>query len=187
MPVKTNLDDFDAPEAAEKHEARRVRRAKVHLAAWGAGTLVIAALWVGHEWQTNGWFERFAHESNTGDWNPTLPVVAIGLWGLVAGIVALRVHFERPVASERLARIGRLRFHAAAWALGLIVLTPINALIEWQDNGGFERISGNSQPGSWEPWVAVVLGVWAVVILVFHAVPVYLDHRNSHGAKAAQG
>jgi hypothetical protein len=31
--------------------------------------------------------------------------------------------------------------------LGMAVLTPINLLIEWQDNGGLERWSTNSQPG----------------------------------------
>jgi hypothetical protein len=28
----------------------------------------------------------------------------------------------------------RLRFHSAAWALGMLVLTPLDLLIEWQDN-----------------------------------------------------
>jgi hypothetical protein len=56
----------------------------------------------------------------------------------------------------------------------MIVLTPIWALIEWQDNGGFERWSDNSQPGSWEPWILYVGGIWALVIAVF-AMHVYLD------------
>ena len=178
MPVDKETSNSNALDAAEKHRAGRVRRANLGLAAWGIGTVLIGALWIFYEWQVNGWFQRFAHEGNTGDWNPTLPVVVIGVWALVAGIIALRVHFEPPVVSERLARIGRLRFHAAAWVLGLIVLTPINALIEWQDNGGFERISRNSHPGSWDPWVAIVLGIWAVVIVVRHALPVYVDHRR---------
>jgi hypothetical protein len=46
----------------------------------------------------------------------------------------------------------------------MIVLTPLWALIEWQDNGGFERWSDNSQPGSWDPWILVVGGVWALAI-----------------------
>jgi len=178
MPVDTEMSDSQALDAAEKRQARRLRRAQLSLAAWGIGTVVIGVLWVFYEWQVNGWFQRFAHEGNTGDWNPTLPVVVVGVWALVAGIIALRAHFEPPVVSERVARIGRLRFHAAAWALGLIVLTPINALIEWQDNGGFERISRNSHPGSWDPWVAIVLGIWAVVIVVLYAIPVYLDQRR---------
>jgi hypothetical protein len=178
MPVDTDMSKSQALDAAEERQAWRVHRAKVSLAAWGVGTFLIGTLWVFYEWQVNGWFQRFAHEGNTGDWNPTLPVVLIGVWALVAGIIALRVHFEPPVVSERLARIGRLRFHAAAWALGLIVLTPINALIEWQDNGGFHRISRDSHPGSWDPWVAIVLGIWAAVIVVVYAIPVYLDRRR---------
>ncbi len=178
MPVATEMSESKAPDAAEKRQARRLRRAQVNLAAWGIGTVVIGAGWVLYEWQANGWFQRFAHEGHTGDWNPTLPVLVIGLWALLAGIIALRVHYQPPVVSKRLARIGRLRFHLAAWALGLIVLTPINALIEWQDNGGFQRISRNSHPGSWDPWVAIVLGIWAVVIVVLYAIPVYLDHRT---------
>jgi hypothetical protein len=178
MPVDTETSESQALDAAEERQARRAHRANLGVAAWGIGTVVIGVSWVVYEWQANGWFQRFAHEGNTGDWNPTLPAVVIGAWALIAGIIALRVHFEPPVVSERLARIGRLRFHSAAWSLGLIVLTPINALIEWQDNGGFQRISSNSQPGSWEPWVAIVLGIWAVVIVVRYAIPVYLAHRR---------
>jgi hypothetical protein len=44
----------------------------------------------------------------------------------------------------------RLEFHIAAWLVGMVVLTPLRALIEWQDNGGFERWSDNSRPGDWD-------------------------------------
>jgi hypothetical protein len=67
-----------------------------------------------------------------------------------------------------------LKFHVAAWVLGIVVLTPLWALIEWQDNGGFERWSNNSQPGDWEPWILYIGGVWAFVIAVF-ALRVYFD------------
>ena len=119
--------------------------------------------------------------------------------------MALRVHFERPptsaevdreverlpsqiareetglrrIARARLERIGRLRFQVAAWLMGMVVLAPLNVLIEWQDNGGFQRFSGNSQPGSWNPWILYVGGIWALVIAVFYALPVVLDRRNS--------
>jgi hypothetical protein len=46
----------------------------------------------------------------------------------------------------------------------MVVMTPLNALIEWQDNGAFERVSGNSQPGSWDPWILAIGGIWALVI-----------------------
>jgi hypothetical protein len=35
----------------------------------------------------------------------------------------------------------------------MIVLTPVWALIEWQDNGGFERFGSGSQPAEREPWI----------------------------------
>lgn len=60
----------------------------------------------------------------------------------------------------------------------MIVLTPLWALIEWQDNGGFERFSNDSQPGEWEPWILYVGGVWALVIAVF-ALQVYFDRPTT--------
>lgn len=163
--------------AAEDHRQQRVRRVKLNIAAWGFGSSVLTALWVGHEWQANGFFERFAHEGNRGDWNPTLWALAVLLWGLVVGIMALRLYFEStlPMGDDHLAR---LRFHAATWLLGMVVLIPVNALIEWQDNGGFERFSRDSRPGSWDPWILPVGAVWALVIAVVFALPVYLDRRR---------
>ena len=104
--------------------------------------------------------------------------------------MALRVYFERPVtttevdraveqigprlaakyaatsdeirrfARRRLDGVRRLKLHIAAWALGMVVIAPLNALIEWQDNGAFERLSRNSQPGSWDPWVWCLRRHW---------------------------
>ncbi len=154
---------------------------KINVAAWGVGTILLTAAWIVHEWQANGAFERFAHEGNPGDWNPTLWALAVLLWGLMVGIMGLRVYFNRPAkaANARLERLSRLRFQAAAWLLGMIMLTPANALIEWQDNGGFQRFSRNSHPGSWDPWILYVGGIWAVVIAVFFTWPVYLDRRKA--------
>ncbi len=196
--------------AAARDYAKRVRRLKMNLVAWAAGATLVTALWVFTQWNANGAFERFAHEGNAGDWNPTLWALTVGVWGLVVGIIALRVHFERPVtatevdgaverlgprlaakyeatadeirafARRRLEGIRRLKFHVAAWALGMVVITPLNALIEWQDNGGFERLSSNSQPGSWDPWVLQIGGIWALVIAGL-ALAVYVDRPKSPG------
>ncbi len=54
------------------------------------------------------------------------------------------------------------------------MLTPLWALIEWQDNGRFERWSNNGQPGDWEPWILYVGGAWALVIAVL-ALHAYSD------------
>ena len=182
--VLTEKDEFVA--AAGK-QAKRMRRLKIHVAAWVLGSTLITGLWALTQWQANGAFEHFgSHEGNPGDWNPTLWALAVGPWGLFVGIKALRVYFERPtteaevdlevsrlnratadpelrrITRVRLDRIRRLKFHGAAWVLGMIVLTPLWALIEWQDNGSFERLSNNSQPGSWDPWVLQIGGIWAL-------------------------
>jgi hypothetical protein len=193
--------------AAAQRQVKRVRRLKINVAAWSLGTILFTALWVLIEWQDNGALTSFGHEGEAGQWNPTLWALAVGIWGLIVGIMALRVHFERPAmpaevdrevdrqklhptaknvrtaelrrfARSRLERIRRLRFHVAAWVLGLIVLTPLWALIEWQDNGGFERFSNNSQPGNWEPWILYVGGIWALAIAVF-ALQTYFERPTT--------
>lgn len=194
---------------AAARQVKRVRRLKINVAAWVLGTILFTTLWVLNEWQANGAFERFGNEGNPGDWSPTLWALGVGLWGLIVGIMALRVYFERPTteaavdreverlkphiaakdgptdaefrrfARARLERIRRLKFHVAAWVLGMIVLTPLWALIEWQDNGGFERWSDNSQPGDWEPWILYIGGVWAFVIAIF-ALQVYRHRPSTH-------
>lgn len=162
--------DDDTRQAAGHRRLERVRHLKLAVAAWGVGTIVLTAAWVAHEWQANGAFQRFGHEGNPGDWNPTLWALAVLAGTLAVGVIALRVYFE---ASSR------LRFHLSAWLLGMLVGTPLNALIEWQDNGGFQRFSRDSRPGSWDPWILIVGGIWAIVIAVFVALPGYLDRRRT--------
>ena len=206
-PATAPIEDGDL-RAAIQRQAKRVRRLKLHAVAWGLGTILLTATWIVHEWQANGAFARFAHEGNTGDWNPTLWAVAVLVWGLVVGIMALRVYFERPataaeidreaerwqhaiaedgpadvalrrLARARLERVQRLKSNVAAWLLAMVVLTPVNVLIEWQDNGGFQRISRDSQPGSWDPWLLFAGAIWAGVIVVLFALPVFLDRRKT--------
>jgi len=70
----------------------------------------------------------------------------------------------REWARQHVARVHRLRLHVAAFVLGMIVLTPVWALAEWQSNGGFERWSDNSQPGDWEPWILYVAVAWGLFV-----------------------
>jgi formate-dependent nitrite reductase membrane component NrfD len=206
-PARVPIADADL-EAATRRQVRRVRRLKLNVTAWGLGTILLTAAWIAHEWQANGAFARLAHEGNAGDWNPTLWALVVLVWGLVVGSMAIRVHFERPptaaavdreadrlqrtieeagpvdaalrrLARARLERMSRLKSNVAVWLLALIALTPVNVLIEWQDNGAFERISRDSQPGSWDPWILLVGGIWAGVIVCFLALPVYLDRRKA--------
>jgi hypothetical protein len=209
IPAAVRTEESELRAAAREY-AKRVRRFKIHLVAWILGASLLTALWVLTEWNANGAFERFAHEGNQGDWNPTLWALAVSVWGLMVGILALRVHFERPVtttevdraveqleprlaaeyaattdeirrfARRRLKGVRRLQFHVAAWVLGMVVITPLNVLIEWQDNRGFERLSGNSQPGSWDPWVLEIGGIWALVIAAL-ALVVYVDRPSPPG------
>lgn len=153
----------DPRRTAEQQHARRVRRLKITSITWAIGAAAVTALWVVAEWHANGAFERFGHAGGQGEWNPTLWAVVVGLSGLVVGIMALGVHFDRLTSTAPMAR---LKFHVAAWALGMLVLTPVNLLIEWQDNGHFERWSSNSQPGSWDPWVLQIGAIWACVIVL---------------------
>ena len=78
---------------AHKH-VRRLRRLKINVVVWVLGTILPTTLWVLNEWQANGAFERFGTEGNPGDWSPTLWALAVGLGGMIVGIMALRVHFQ---------------------------------------------------------------------------------------------
>ena len=101
----------------------------------------------------------------------------------LAATSAVTADEMRRFARRRLEGIRRLKFHVAAWTLGMAVITPLNALIEWQDNGRFERLSDNSQPGSWDPWVLEIGGIWALVIAAM-AIVVYADRPKSAGRRS---
>ena len=82
------------PDSAQGYR-KRLRRLKLGVAAWGTWTILITTLWVVHEWNVSGAFERFGHEGDRGQWNPTLWALGIGISTLVVGIMALAVYFVR--------------------------------------------------------------------------------------------
>jgi hypothetical protein len=85
----------------------------------------------------------------------------------------------RAFARRHVERVHRLKLHAAAYVLGMIVLTPVWALTQWQTSGGFERWStDHSQPGDWEPWILYVALVWGL-FLGISALKVYFDRPPS--------
>jgi hypothetical protein len=197
-----SLADAELARAVRKH-AKRVRRLKIHAVAWAFGTIALTTLWIVNQWQANGAFEHFGNAGNDGDWNPTLWALGVGLWTLAVGIMALRVRLRRPpteaqveaeavrlateapagvdlrrLALARLERIARLRFHLAAWVFGMLLVTPLWAQIEWQDNGGFERWSDDGQRGSWELSILYVGGFWALGIAAL-ALRDYVQERRS--------
>ena len=177
----TRTDELDTP---ARRYAVRVRRLKLSVAVWSLWTTLITTLWVAHEWDVNGAFERFGHEGDPGQWNPTLWALGVGVATLIVGIMALGVYFVGPTADPAVLRIQQLKFHVAAWLFGMAVLTPLWALIEWQDNGGLERWSNNSQPGDWDPWILIVGGVWALAVLGLFAVGQVRERRTDNRGRS---
>jgi len=70
----------------------------------------------------------------------------------------------REWARKHVERVNKLKRDAAAFALGMLVLTGIWALIQWQDNGAFERFADGNNPGDWEPWIFYVALVWGFLL-----------------------
>ncbi|HET9324817.1 MAG TPA: 2TM domain-containing protein [Gaiellaceae bacterium] len=86
--------------------------------------------------------------------------------------------YLRQWAQQHVERVRRLKLHLAAYVLGMIVLTPVWALVEWQANGAFERWSDNSNPGDWEPWILYVGLIWGFVV-AFMALRTYFDRPTT--------
>jgi hypothetical protein len=84
----------------------------------------------------------------------------------------------REWARTHVERVRRVKLHLAAYVLGMVVLTPIWALVEWQDNGGFERWSDNGYPGDWEPWILYVALVWGLFVGIA-ALKAYFDRPTT--------
>ena len=84
----------------------------------------------------------------------------------------------RKWARRHVEQVRRAKLHFAAFVLGMAVLTPIWALVEWQDNGGFERWSNNGSPGDWEPWILYVGLIWGLVVGII-ALKAYFDRPTT--------
>jgi hypothetical protein len=86
----------------------------------------------------------------------------------------------REWARRHLERVRRVKFHAAAFVLGMLVLTPVWALTQWQDNGGFKRIdfSPDGTPGDWEPWILYVALIWGGIVAIA-ALRAYFDRPTT--------
>jgi hypothetical protein len=85
---------------------------------------------------------------------------------------------DREWARKHVERAHRLKLNVAAFVLGLIVLTPLWVLVEWQSNGAFERWSNNGNPGDWDPWILYVALIWGG-ILALSALKVHFDRPAS--------
>jgi len=72
----------------------------------------------------------------------------------------------REWARKHVERVRKLKLNVAAYLLGMVVLTAVWALVEWQDNGAFERFSGGNNPGDWEPWILYPALIWGFFVAI---------------------
>jgi 2TM domain len=84
----------------------------------------------------------------------------------------------RKWARQHVERVHRLKLHVAACVLGMVVLTPVWLLVEWQDNGSFKHWSNNGHPGDWEPWILYVALIWGLVVAI-KALQAYFDQPTT--------
>ena len=77
-------------------------------------------------------------------------------------------------ARRHVERVRRVKLHIGAFVLGICVLTPVWALVEWQDNGSFQSWGNDGAPGEWEPWILFVALIWGLVVAVM-ALKTYFD------------
>jgi hypothetical protein len=80
----------------------------------------------------------------------------------------------RAWARKHVEGVHKLKRDIAIYVLGMAALTSVWALVEWQDNGGFERLSDNGNPGDWEPWIIYVALIWGFFVAL-DALRVYFD------------
>lgn len=81
----------------------------------------------------------------------------------------------REWARKRVELGRRLKLRVAAFALGMLVLTPVWAVGEYLSSGGWpQRLSPNDNPGDWSPWIIWVALAWgfyvalSAVVIHFH-------------------
>lgn len=86
----------------------------------------------------------------------------------------------REWARQHVERVRKLKMHVAAYVLGMVVLTPVWALVEWSDNGGVQRLTFNDEgnPGDWEPWILYVALIWGLVVAI-KALKLFFDRPTT--------
>jgi hypothetical protein len=84
----------------------------------------------------------------------------------------------RAWARTHVERVQRLKRDVAVFVLGMVALTGVWMLVEWNDNGAFERFSGGNNPGDWEPWFLYVALIWGFFVAL-DALRVYFDRPTT--------
>ena len=83
-------------------------------------------------------------------------------------------------ARKHVERVRRLKRDVAVYVLGMVTLTTVWAVVEWQDNGAFERLSSGDNPGDWDPWIFFVALIWGFFVAL-DVVKVYFDRPTTEG------
>ena len=81
-------------------------------------------------------------------------------------------------ARAHVERVRRLEWHTAVYVLGMLALTAVWALTQWQDNGAFERFATGGNTGDWDPWIAYVGVIWGF-FLALEALKTFFDRPTS--------
>jgi hypothetical protein len=78
-------------------------------------------------------------------------------------------------ARRHVERIRALKRHAAVYTVGVISITAVWAVTQYQASHGWPHrfAAGNDRPGTWSLWVFWPLLVWTQIVLV-HALVTYL-------------
>jgi 2TM domain len=84
-------------------------------------------------------------------------------------------------AEKRVVQARRLRLRAAAFALAMVVLTPVWAVSQYLESGGWpQRLSPNGNPGDWSPWIVWVALAWGFYVAL-SAIAVHARRPVSDG------
>ena len=71
----------------------------------------------------------------------------------------------RKLALKHLEQVRKPKLYAAAYALGLLVLTPVWIVVEYMSADGWpQRLSDQGNPGDWDPWILWVALVGGFVV-----------------------
>lgn len=71
----------------------------------------------------------------------------------------------RSIAIKHLERVRKLKNDTAAYVLGILVFGTVWAVTQYQDSGGWpHHLSGNGNPGDWDPWILWVVIVWGFLL-----------------------
>jgi len=84
----------------------------------------------------------------------------------------------RAWARRHVERVHRFERDVAVFLLGMGAMTAAWVLVEWSDNGAFERFSGGNNHGDWEPWILYVALVWGFFVAL-DALKVHFDRPTT--------